>query len=70
MIGLLRRNHTRNVLVQSGGSKLIQEACEGAHISKEITISDHPIVMLELVNILYFPRLSEAVVVTIKLDLG
>jgi hypothetical protein len=68
MIGLLTRNHTRNLIVQSCGSKL-RKACEGTRTSKD-TISDHLIVMLELVNIPYFSRLSNAVVVTIKLGLG
>ena len=70
MIGLLRRNHTRKLLVQSSGSKLQEALCEGAGISKDTTISDHLIGMLELVNIPYVSRLSEVVLVTIKLDLG
>jgi hypothetical protein len=54
--------------VESCGSKL-RKACEGTRTSKD-TISDHLIVMLELVNIPHFSRLSNAVVVTIKLGLG
>ena len=58
MISLLTRNHTRNMIVQSCGSKL-RKACEGTRTSKD-TISDHLIVMLKLVNIPYFSRLSNA----------
>jgi hypothetical protein len=54
--------------VESCGSKLCK-ACEGAHTSKD-TISNHLIEMLVLVNIPHFSRLSNAVVVTIKLGLG
>jgi hypothetical protein len=48
---------------------MLHKACEGTCISKD-TISDHIVVMLELVDIPYLSRISSVIVVTIKLDLG
>jgi hypothetical protein len=43
--------------------------CKGTHISKD-TISYLLVVVLESVDILYLSRMSNVVLVTVKLDLG